>query len=100
MDDLAGHRIAEPHDCFALNCKDLGAEVLRLQEQIVDRDAEVARLQDLVGEDQPEDPALYAASVVEAIEATGAEVGTLTGPPIVGTNDRVNAGPAKPASGA
>lgn len=49
-------------------------------------------------DDEPEDRAVYAASVADGIRAKGGEVGTLTGPPIFGTNDRVNAGPAKSAS--
>lgn len=49
------------------------------------------------GEDQDEpDLAVTAASVADGIRAKGGAVGTITGPPIIGTTDTVNAGPAKP----
>ncbi len=32
--DLAGHRVRDIHDCFAMNCRDLGDEVRGLYEQL------------------------------------------------------------------
>ena len=66
------------------------------QARIDELEAEVARLRALVDEEPPDIylPGQTHADVQEAIEAKGAEVGTLTGPPIIGTTDTVNAGPA------
>lgn len=41
------------------------------------------------------EPTASVADVRAAVEAKGAEVGTVTGPAIVGTTDSVNAGPAR-----
>jgi hypothetical protein len=64
--------------------------------RIAELEAEVDRLQALV--DGPAAPDLAATYVdtQEAIRAKGGEIGTITGPPIVGTTDSVNAGPARP----
>ena len=95
VDDLAyaGHRTSEPHDCFAMNCKGLGPEVERLRAQVVALDAEVARLEEILDGRDPEDDA--PAYVPRPIRG---EVGTIVGPPIMGTHDNVNSGPADPAS--
>ncbi len=37
--DLAGHRIRDIHDCFLMNCRDLGDEVRSLYERLAERDA-------------------------------------------------------------
>jgi hypothetical protein len=95
--DLAGHRTAEPHDCFMMNCKDLGLEVQLLRSQIVELATEVERLQAIIDGDDGmvPDPSVTAEAIQAAIRAKGGDVGTITGPPIVGTTDRINAGPAR-----
>lgn len=96
--DLAGHRTTAPHDCFLADCRGLGPEVDLLRAQIVELATENTRLQEIIdaewGDPAPVVGVSYA-DAVEAVQAKGGEVGAITGPPIVGTTDDVNAGPAK-----
>jgi hypothetical protein len=74
------------------------SEVDELRAKLVERDAEIARLQAIIDDESPDGPdlpELDPAALAESLRAKGAEVGTITGPPIIGTTDTVNAGPAK-----
>lgn len=71
--------------------------VLDLLARIEALEARVAELE--AEDDEGTDETYSAADLQEAIRAKGGEVGTLTGPPIIGTNDSVNAGPAKKSPG-
>lgn len=97
----AGHRIEGEHDCFVMNCNGLGPEVLRLQDQIIELDAENRRLQAIIDDADlvhapAYDPAVFTAEVRGSIRG---EVGSLAGTPIIGTNDVVNSGPARALEG-
>lgn len=69
-------------------------EVAELRRQLVERDAEIERLQTIIDEDMvyPDHP-IETGSVVDEIRAKGGEVGAILGPPIKGTTDTLNSGP-------
>lgn len=73
--------------------------------RIAELEAEVARLTAILDDQDeplyppeyaPVDPGADLAAFKEELRAKGVQVGTLTGPPIVGTRDTINSGPAKP----
>lgn len=67
--------------------------------QLAERDAAVAELRAAVAAlpeaDAVTDAGNYGLTVLERIRTKGGEVGTITGPAIIGTTDTVNAGPAR-----
>lgn len=90
--EAAGHRVDGPHDCLLTNCRGLGYELKMAHEQIVRLAGRVQALEDQLEERgwEPEPAAMsYPPAVIKG------EVGTIQGPPIAGTSDTTNAGPAR-----
>jgi hypothetical protein len=84
---------------------DATGRVVERQGAFVSRDAVLALVAEIEDEESEDDdsPVDFLARRAELHEQTKAEVkgdvGTITGPPIVGTNDTINAGPPQLAEG-